>query len=549
MKRFGVPAAAILLVSGCLSFLDSGPSPDVEAMDRLIDSAVEHIDSASGALGNETYAQGRSEVYRARADFTLANAILKRVRPTLDDADARYYSTSVEIGFSMVDALLAAISWGENIDDFVALTESNPEETEAVLYGLEALVGSGARVARDFDEIASKVELVVRTDPTLAGRLEVDEESVEEMRAAADVFEEADVQFAATADELRNTLGDVYIPEEERAIDGGWSYEFPSSVASADLLQLFDGFDANADNEVDISEAKAFYFWIEDNIQYRYDDENEPNPVPGNPVGDGRDGDDYHQTPQETFQERLGDCEDQNLLEVAFYNYYGVDAYEAYVNAQDPNQVDHAIAIVRVAGTADEFSDLLGGLNYYTFEDGNEYGIPPGVYMIVDNTYSQDFGFISDGVGTGQFRIFQIKTLGEELGEEIPRKNVGPPVEEPTTDPTSLAEWHTLAEETDVSLSPGGTWYYTFQVTGTVVPVEYDYGVTDYSSSNVGFIRHADLQAFHNGQSVDSWGWVPDTQAETVQVDLEPGEYDFIVDCLNTVYDCNFDYGVYAYFQ
>ncbi|MBI2329158.1 MAG: transglutaminase domain-containing protein, partial [Chloroflexi bacterium] len=108
----------------------------------------------------------------------------------------------------------------------------------------------------------------------------------------------------------------------------------------AELSEFFDQFDFDSNEEIDIEEASFFYYWVENNITYRYDDENKENPLLGSLVGDGRPGADYRQRPYETYIEGAGDCEDMATLEVAFLNYWGIAAYVAGVNADDLTYLD-----------------------------------------------------------------------------------------------------------------------------------------------------------------------------------------------------------------
>ena len=156
------------------------------------------------------------------------------------------------------------------------------------------------------------------------------------------------------------------------------------------LATFFDTFDQNRDNMIDIAEAQAFFNWCVANIQYRYDDEGTQNPVQGIPVGDGRPGPEYWQKPIETYNERMGDCEDMAILNVAFYRYYGISAYVATVNAEG-EQVDHGVCIVKIGGTPQEAANYLGGIVYYQLEDG--------CYMLVDVAYSNQFGRVGSSPG------------------------------------------------------------------------------------------------------------------------------------------------------
>ena len=158
-----------------------------------------------------------------------------------------------------------------------------------------------------------------------------------------------------------------------------------------------------------LGEAQEFFFWVEDNIACRYDNEYEGNPILGFKVGDGGDGGDYRQKPIETLTEKAEDCEDMATLEAAFYKHFGIEAYIVDVDAQDPEIVDHAAAIVKIGDHKEEFESVLGGLLYYEIGEGikDVYGntVTPGVYMIVGNSYSGALGYISGGTRQRTFTI------------------------------------------------------------------------------------------------------------------------------------------------
>jgi|GEM_PF-6979572 len=50
--------------------------------------------------------------------------------------------------------------------------------------------------------------------------------------------------------------------------------------------KLFDEFDFDGDGELCLDEAGEFYYWVEDNVKYRYDDENDPDGLKQLETGD-----------------------------------------------------------------------------------------------------------------------------------------------------------------------------------------------------------------------------------------------------------------------
>jgi hypothetical protein len=93
----------------------------------------------------------------------------------------------------------------------------------------------------------------------------------------------------------------------------------------------------------------------------------------------------------------MGDCEDMAILQVAFYNHFGISAYMATVSTESNGVLDHAIAVVLMGGSPEEVANLLGDLIYYDID--GEY------YMLVDNAYSDVFGYLSHGLEEGAFAM------------------------------------------------------------------------------------------------------------------------------------------------
>lgn len=181
------------------------------------------------------------------------------------------------------------------------------------------------------------------------------------------------------------------------------------------LRSLFDSFDRDGNGELEWTEARAFYEWVEANNQYRHDDENATAEIPGTPVGDGRPGTDYQQSPLETFDEGMGDCEDTSTLHVAFHRYWGNTAYQALINTEAAGGIDHAAAIVQVDGDLEQREEPEAGFHTYEFGPDNEHGVEPGTYVIVDNTYSDTFAAIDGDVAPGSFQVQDAETLPQAL--------------------------------------------------------------------------------------------------------------------------------------
>ena len=195
-----------------------------------------------------------------------------------------------------------------------------------------------------------------------------------------------------------------------------------------ELEELFLTFDSDGDRELDWTEAGAFYYWVEEYISYRYDDEHDPEglgrleagAITQAELGDGRQGDDYWQKPMETVAEGYGDCEDMAILYLAFYRYWNVESYLAIVDADGDSVIDHAICIVWFSEEAlEELVEDYGITNFYDFEGKK--------FVIVDSAYSDAFGFIGEICPwTGEplpneyidFSLYDTKTLEDIFWEK-----------------------------------------------------------------------------------------------------------------------------------
>lgn len=161
---------------------------------------------------------------------------------------------------------------------------------------------------------------------------------------------------------------------------------YSSELVSDELERFFRSFDTNRDGRLQLNEAQDFYYWVEENMRYRSDGESVVIvPTTGGTLqvvndGDGRSGSDYRQTPTETFEKRAGDCEDMATLEVAFFNYYGIEAYVVAVNAKDLSLPDHAFAIVRLQDLGENINSA--GLMGYTF---TVTGLPVSILQASDS--------------------------------------------------------------------------------------------------------------------------------------------------------------------
>lgn len=182
----------------------------------------------------------------------------------------------------------------------------------------------------------------------------------------------------------------------------------------------------DADGALDLDEARAFYAAVDARVAYRYDDERVKDPLRGLAVGDGRDGKDFAQSPDETLAEGFGDCEDTAILEAAFYRRAGVPAVLGYVNLSGHDRYDHALLLVPLSGNGTEAAAALGKARVYDVGPG--FGVEPGAYLLVDHANSDGYGIVTTRMRPGAYALFEVHDplgmglLGSGEGERpVPR--------------------------------------------------------------------------------------------------------------------------------
>lgn len=389
----------------------------VDRIAELINAADRSVEESMEAIINDDYDGARCSAIKAKEYVSEARKVYRAVKSHLSDEDAKFLGTLIEY-----EDRWATLSYktanvrelGSSLFDQVI-----EEDAGLSLPKVELLERAYRENANDWKELA---DFLNDNLGTLQGA-GVGLEEVEIIYAlSGSTYHLAD-SLSEYKDTLMAQVGS-YTPVAEREIlneESTSSELIPESVAN-----LFEGFDADRNGKLSIGEAQEFFYWVENNVAYRYDNEYAENTIVGLEVGDGREGGDYRQTPAETLSEKAGDCEDMATLEVAFYRHFGIESYVVGVDTSTPGLVDHAAAIVRIGDNADAFKETLGNLLYYELKGAKDvYGneISPGVYMIVDNSYSGAFGYISGGVEEGTFMIYCIIPLemgyGEEWGEIV----------------------------------------------------------------------------------------------------------------------------------
>lgn len=374
--------------------------------------SVELFD-ASDLDGSEAAILGAQEnLAEAYAAYNANTALIA-------DKDRSAFLDSLVLNRDLAQAFLDRVRL---FRQFVELNDQYANATAADLqsfYPEWEILGEGLdHIADEFEEVSNQMIAILRDRPASSQYIGLTIDTA--------------VAYRDAAHDLRGAAKDILTVIQREADDGNYQpvkqRDFSPVVGPApesefftpEVKALFARFDEDKNQKITLGEAQAFYEWVEQWVIYRYDDEDKQNPYPGLDVGDGRPGPDYQQTPHETITERRGDCEDMNGLEVAFYSYWGISAFQALVNAESaPGTVDHAIAIVYVGDSKDNATARVGRLDTYRFEAGNDWNVPAGYYMIVDNAYSDAFGYISGGIEAGTFQIMMVRSLGGVFDQRI----------------------------------------------------------------------------------------------------------------------------------
>ncbi|WP_158413843.1 transglutaminase-like domain-containing protein [Geoglobus acetivorans] len=417
-----ITAALLIFALLPLSFFISGCSEDGTGQEKIQDSADKisgminaadaSVEESMEAIVNGAYDEARVSAIKAKEYVGEARKIYGDVKPYLSKENSKLFETLIEY-----EDRWATLTYKTANVRELGSTLSNQlleENVELALPKVELLERAYRENADDWKELADFLNANINTLQNVG----IDKGEVEAIYAlSTSTYELADSLSEYKI--LLKAQVESYTPVAEREILGKENTGFeliPVGVAS-----FFESFDSDKNGKLSIGEAQEFFYWVENNVAYRYDDEDAGNTVVGFEVGDGREGGDYRQTPAETLTEKAGDCEDMATLEVAFYRYFGIDAYVVGVDASTPGWVDHAAAIVRIGDNAESFEETLGNLLYYKLENvkdvyGNE--VSPGVYMIVDNSYSGAFGYISGGVEEGTFTLYCVIPLDRGYGDE-----------------------------------------------------------------------------------------------------------------------------------
>jgi len=405
MKEVGIaPDAALAILNR--TFTADPTLEELTTITQVIDKINIKLDKADVELGlawdaidRRDYEIVEIKTYNARFYIDTAFKYYRTIEDKLTEDERTHWLTHFELYRTDFDLTLNTIDWFNDNDELIRLLDG--DINERLMTTFELHTRRTEELGEKWNNHANNIEFIQRTQPDFG----ITDIMISDAREWTSIFEESAKEFHTSLDELK-TIMPNFIPIEDRIISPIVIISPVSEeIIPSDLARFFDSFDLDGNGEIDLGESQDFFYWVEANIVYRFDYENEQNPG-GSPVGDGRKGRDFVQTPHETWMERAGDCEDMAIIQVAFFNHFGIPTYIASVNAQG-REIDHAIAIVAIGGTPEEFADMLGELVYYEID-----GL---YYMLVDNAYSNAFGFLCGGLREGQFYIIKKLTLEEEM--------------------------------------------------------------------------------------------------------------------------------------
>jgi hypothetical protein len=414
MKKTVVFLVLITIIV-CVGVLHPFLKPEESAKDyvALIETALSRADNESLRASEDMeigdFRAARGGNLKVKSHLLEANRLFQEGENMLSEPERVKYRTILELYGTSYELSTKALDWMQALTELKRKEIIDAESALITLPEMEIFAESSRRLADNLSKLLTELDFAIRISPAVKEWFDLRvkrwdlgvgtmEEHINTLRESVLAIEDValviddEVQFTIAYFNL------AYIPIDKRMIPKIIEVPpIPSEIIPLDLSSFFDGFDFDRNGVLDIGEAKAFFYWVEVNITYRYDAELYPGAILGTLVGDGRPWFEYWQTPYETWSERMGDCEDMAILQMAFYNHFGISAYMATVSTESNRVVNHAIAVVLMGGSPEEFINLLGALVYYEI-DGK-------YYMLVDNAYSEAFGYLSHGLKKGAFAM------------------------------------------------------------------------------------------------------------------------------------------------
>jgi hypothetical protein len=410
--------AFLASIWGLSALVGNGWGLDTSAENRAIASStamaeLEHafneIDAAEDALADRRPAEATPHLDRARAHLDEADEALAAERSRLDPDARALLAEALDHGRTAHEVRRAEAHWQHELAGNEAqATADGFAERVRVLAEANASLAEGDELARQHAAVAEELRGFATEHPLVAATLSL---PVDE--AAADPVRQLRDAEAQRLGHERVELAFTRAPEERAELEEAHAARL-DTYSPARLRTVFGSFDEDGDEELDPAETVAFYHWVEDNVAYRHDDEAAQPEIEGTPTGDGREGTNYQQSPLETYDERLGDCEDTSLLHVAFYRYWDQRAYLAFTSTDPAEEINHATVLLRTEDP-EAYRGSEADLRTYEFQAGNELGVEPGTYVIVDNTYSDTFGAIDGTIEPGTFEIADVETLPQAM--------------------------------------------------------------------------------------------------------------------------------------
>lgn len=229
------------------------------------------------------------------------------------------------------------------------------------------------RIAVGLDRLAGEMDRVVAsTDASTALKMGFVPQST------SDALRDAAQRAAERAGSLGNYLQegeneDRYVYFVDRVLPTTWDLDRESAIATAEALDLFESFDADASGSLDLEEALRFYYWVED------------------------------QPSDDAVVQAHPDLES---LEVCFYRYWGISGYLAWLDRGADWGYHHLVATVYVGGDWDEAAFSVGYARAREEKSyGNAEGVPAGIYWAIDHQASDTFGFVNAGLEPAEISL------------------------------------------------------------------------------------------------------------------------------------------------
>ena len=111
--------------------------------------------------------------------------------------------------------------------------------------------------------------------------LEITDQEISEMEDTVDVFRDLKKDLEDIVVDYKQNINPNYISVKDQMFIHENVPRPSTEITPNELATFFSSFDKDNSGTIDVDEGQAFYYWVEENILYRYDDENAVDPFPG----------------------------------------------------------------------------------------------------------------------------------------------------------------------------------------------------------------------------------------------------------------------------